>query len=88
MITKHSSYTLTDATKRVISSKLTLALLAALASAYILFPTGGVFVAAIAQPLRGPSGDMNMSMSGNQTMDSAASDLVPYNNWFFFRVSI
>jgi hypothetical protein len=23
---------------------------------------------------------MNMSMSGNQTMDSAASDLVPYNN--------
>src|SRR5688500_2294033 len=66
--------------KRVISSKLTLALLTTLASGYILFSTGGVFVV-FAQPLTGPLGGMNMSMSGNQTMGSpAASDLVPYNN--------
>ena len=65
----------------VISSKLTLALLATIFSAYILFSIDGVFMAANAQPLTTPSGGMNMSMSGNQTLDSsAAGGLVPYNN--------
>ena len=73
MINNHSSF--------VISSKLTLALLATITSGYILFANGGVFMAANAQPLTEPSGSMNMSMSGNQTMDSsAAGGLVPYNN--------
>jgi hypothetical protein len=67
--------------KRIFSSKLTLALLATISSGYILFSNGGVFMAANAQPLTAPSGGMNMSMSGNQTMgSSAASGLVPYNN--------
>jgi hypothetical protein len=63
--------------KRVISSKMTLALLATISSGYILFSSGGIFMAANAQP----SGGMNLSISGNQTMDSsAAGGLVPYNN--------
>jgi hypothetical protein len=65
----------------VTSSKLTLALLAVISSGYILFPDAGIFMAANGQPLTIPPGGMNMSMSGNQTMDSsAAGGLVPYNN--------
>ena len=71
--------------KLIISSKLTLALLATIFSGYVLFSIDGVFVAANAQPLATPSGGMNMSMSGNQTMGSpvagaGAGSLAPYNN--------
>jgi hypothetical protein len=65
----------------IISSKLTLALLATISSGYIYFSIDGIFMTANAQPLTTPSGSMNMSMSGNQTMDSsAAGGLVSYNN--------
>jgi hypothetical protein len=65
----------------IISSQLTLALLAAISSGYIYFSIDGIVMAANAQPLTTPSGGMNMSTSGNQTMDSsAAAGLVPYNN--------
>jgi hypothetical protein len=67
--------------KRIFSLKVTLALVAVISSGYILFSSGGVFSAAIAQPLTAPSESMNMSMSGNQTIgSSAATGLVPYNN--------
>jgi hypothetical protein len=71
----------------IISSKLTPVLLATIFSGYVMFSINGVFVAAIAQPLATPSGGMNMSMSGNQTMGSpvaggsaGAAGLAPYNN--------
>jgi hypothetical protein len=67
--------------KHIFSLKLTLALVATISSGYILFSSGGVFIAAMAQPLTASSEGMNMSMSGNQTMgSSAATGLVPYNN--------
>ena len=67
--------------KRIFSLKVTLALVAVISSGYILFSSGGVFSAAIAQPLTAPSESMNMSMTGNQTIgSSAATGLVPYNN--------
>src|SRR5918996_1498056 len=67
--------------KHIFSLKLTLALAATISSGYILFSIGGVFMAAIAQPLPASPEDMNMSMTGNQTIgSSAATGLVPYNN--------
>jgi hypothetical protein len=63
----------------IFALKLTIALLAAISSGYVLFSSGGAFEAAMAQPLTAPSGGTNMS--GNQTMGSStASGLVPYNN--------
>jgi hypothetical protein len=59
--------------------QLTLALLASLSSGYIMFPSDGIYNAATAQPLTGPSGGMNMS--GNQTTGSSiVGNLAPYNN--------
>jgi hypothetical protein len=68
--------------KHIFSLKLTVALAATISSGYILFSSNGVFMAAMAQPLRASSDGMNMSMSGNQTIgsSSAATGLVPYNN--------
>jgi hypothetical protein len=67
--------------KCIISSKLMLALLATISSGYILYSSGGVFMVANAQPLTSPSGGMNMSMSGNQTIGLPdTGSLASYNN--------
>jgi hypothetical protein len=59
--------------------QLTLALVASLSSGYTMFPSDGIYNAATAQPLTGPSGGMNMS--GNQIMSSSTvGSLAPYNN--------
>jgi hypothetical protein len=61
--------------------ELTLVLLGTIFSGCILFASDGVCKPAIAQPLLGPSGGTNLSMSGNQTMGSPTpSGLAPYNN--------
>lgn len=57
---------------------LTLALLATLSYGFIMFQGAGIHNAAIAQPLAAPSGGTNMS--GNQTMGSTSTGLVPYKN--------